>query len=352
MGNEHGYRYGRSVAGRDRGAQAVPLPEANPERAGRTGPAQPPQSSAAPADPPAPRKRPDPETIFNWTEALAPVVDFELAKADRDNLKSAVRAIYAERFADARAAMQRIGNEHARKVARWYYYRSDGLDADAVAIEKFRTANPEWPSQDRLRRNAERALFLQRADAETVNAFFAESAPKTGAGKAAQAAARTIKARLVAFAAEHWGVPQEQIEFLPGRVRVGNQEILFRALIWQAYLARIPLPATGFYNTPLALAPNGYSEMMVDAVLDRTDPAALLLDTDDPTATANAHPDVRVGGGITADVLSWDPAEITAQVEARFRELPESTFLASGRELPPDVHPTAVHAVREGYADA
>ena len=69
-------------------------------------------------------------------------------------------------------------------------------------------------------------------------------------GMAAQAAARTIKGRLVAFAAEHWGVPREQIEFLPGRVRVGNQEILFRELIWQAYLARVSLSSTGFYRTP------------------------------------------------------------------------------------------------------
>jgi xanthine dehydrogenase large subunit len=69
-------------------------------------------------------------------------------------------------------------------------------------------------------------------------------------GKAAQAAAQTIKARLVAFAAEHWGVPQEQVLFLPGRVRVGNQEILFRELVWQAYMARVSLSATGFYKTP------------------------------------------------------------------------------------------------------
>jgi xanthine dehydrogenase large subunit len=69
-------------------------------------------------------------------------------------------------------------------------------------------------------------------------------------GKAAQAAARTIKARLVEFAAGHWGVPEAQIEFLPGRVRVGNQEILFRELVWQAYLARVSLSSTGFYKTP------------------------------------------------------------------------------------------------------
>jgi xanthine dehydrogenase large subunit len=69
-------------------------------------------------------------------------------------------------------------------------------------------------------------------------------------GMAARAAARTIKTRLVDFAAEHWGVPEEQIEFLPGRVRVGNQEIPFRELVWQAYLARVSLSSTGFYKTP------------------------------------------------------------------------------------------------------
>jgi xanthine dehydrogenase large subunit len=69
-------------------------------------------------------------------------------------------------------------------------------------------------------------------------------------GMAAQAAARTIKARLVAFAAEHWGVPEQQVVFLPGGVRVGNQEIRFHELISQAYMARVSLSSTGFYKTP------------------------------------------------------------------------------------------------------
>jgi xanthine dehydrogenase large subunit len=69
-------------------------------------------------------------------------------------------------------------------------------------------------------------------------------------GMAAQAAARTIKARLIGFAAEHWGVPEQQVAFLPGVVRVGNQEMPFRELVWQAYMARISLSATGFYRTP------------------------------------------------------------------------------------------------------
>nr|WP_243838094.1 uroporphyrinogen decarboxylase family protein [Halobacterium sp. R2-5] len=109
---------------------------------------------------------------------------------------------------------------------------------------------------------------------------------------------------------------------------------------------------TGFYDTPLMLAPNGYDETTVDIVLDQGEPAAALLDTDDPAAVAVEHPDVRIGGGITANLLDAEPSEITARVEERCRDLPASAFLASGRELPSDVHPNALHAVREGYTDA
>ncbi|MCT7377752.1 xanthine dehydrogenase molybdopterin binding subunit [Chelativorans salis] len=69
-------------------------------------------------------------------------------------------------------------------------------------------------------------------------------------GMAAQNGARQIKNRLIDFAAEQYGVPKEQIEFLPNRVRVGNQEILFVELVKQAYMARVQLSAAGFYKTP------------------------------------------------------------------------------------------------------
>jgi xanthine dehydrogenase large subunit len=69
-------------------------------------------------------------------------------------------------------------------------------------------------------------------------------------GMAALAACTTIKARLVDFAAEHWEVPKDQIEFLPGRVRVGNQQIDFADFVNAAYLARVSLSSTGFYKTP------------------------------------------------------------------------------------------------------
>ncbi|HEY5598823.1 MAG TPA: xanthine dehydrogenase molybdopterin binding subunit, partial [Kiloniellales bacterium] len=58
-------------------------------------------------------------------------------------------------------------------------------------------------------------------------------------GMAAQLAARTIKDRLIAFAAEAGGVPRDQVVFLPGRVRIGNQEVPFAELIGRAYMARV-----------------------------------------------------------------------------------------------------------------
>ncbi|MET0597022.1 MAG: xanthine dehydrogenase molybdopterin binding subunit [Mesorhizobium sp.] len=69
-------------------------------------------------------------------------------------------------------------------------------------------------------------------------------------GMAARNAARIIHGRLADFAAERYGVPHDQVVFLPNRVRVGNQEIPFGDLVKQAYMARIQLSAAGFYKTP------------------------------------------------------------------------------------------------------
>lgn len=69
-------------------------------------------------------------------------------------------------------------------------------------------------------------------------------------GMAALDACEQIKARLVAFAAEHWNVAPETVQFLPGRVAVGTQMIPFNDFIRAAYMARVQLSAAGFYKTP------------------------------------------------------------------------------------------------------
>ncbi|MDX1737019.1 MAG: molybdopterin cofactor-binding domain-containing protein, partial [Alphaproteobacteria bacterium] len=69
-------------------------------------------------------------------------------------------------------------------------------------------------------------------------------------GMAAQAAARTIKQRLTDFAASLYQANVEDVVWLPNRVRVGNEEIAFKDLVKQAYLARVSLSSTGYYATP------------------------------------------------------------------------------------------------------
>jgi xanthine dehydrogenase large subunit len=69
-------------------------------------------------------------------------------------------------------------------------------------------------------------------------------------GMAAQAAARTIKQRLVDFAAETYRVAPTEIVFAAGMVQAGAERLSFVELVQQAYRARVSLSATGYYKTP------------------------------------------------------------------------------------------------------
>ncbi len=69
-------------------------------------------------------------------------------------------------------------------------------------------------------------------------------------GMAALDACTQIKARLVEFAARHWNVADDDVQFLPGHVAVGAKVMPFEAFIHAAYMARVQLSAAGFYKTP------------------------------------------------------------------------------------------------------
>ena len=69
-------------------------------------------------------------------------------------------------------------------------------------------------------------------------------------GKAAQAAAQTIRERLVQFACEHFKVSAADIRFADGQVQIGAQRLSFAQLVAQAYRARVSLSSTGYYRTP------------------------------------------------------------------------------------------------------
>ncbi len=70
-------------------------------------------------------------------------------------------------------------------------------------------------------------------------------------GMAATDAARQIKARLVAFACEKYGVNDPSlIVFERNHVRIGEREFTFPDFVRDAYMARVQLSAAGFYKTP------------------------------------------------------------------------------------------------------
>ena len=69
-------------------------------------------------------------------------------------------------------------------------------------------------------------------------------------GKAAQAAARTIRERLVELICSTRGVTAAEIRFADGYVHFGAQSVSFGDLAREAHAARVSLSATGFYRTP------------------------------------------------------------------------------------------------------
>jgi xanthine dehydrogenase large subunit len=70
-------------------------------------------------------------------------------------------------------------------------------------------------------------------------------------GMAAADAAQQIKARLIAFACEKYGVNDPSlIVFERNHIRIGAREFTFPDFIKDAYMARVQLSAAGFYKTP------------------------------------------------------------------------------------------------------
>jgi xanthine dehydrogenase large subunit len=69
-------------------------------------------------------------------------------------------------------------------------------------------------------------------------------------GKAAQAAAKTIKQRLIDFTCEKYQVDAEHVKFENNHVIVGEQTFSFAEFAQIAYMGRVSLSSTGFYKTP------------------------------------------------------------------------------------------------------
>jgi Xanthine dehydrogenase, molybdopterin-binding subunit B len=69
-------------------------------------------------------------------------------------------------------------------------------------------------------------------------------------GRAAQDAARQVRARLAALVAQLDGCHPEQVRFADGQVHSPTQQRSFAALVQLAYAQRVQLWSDGFYRTP------------------------------------------------------------------------------------------------------
>ena len=150
-------------------------------------------------------------------------------------------------------------------------------------------------------------------------------------GRAAQAAARAIKERLVSFAARRYEVPAERIEFTPGGVVLGDKlTVEFADLVRQAHVARVSLSSTGFYRTPkIAYDPKtltgrpfyyfAYGAAVSEVVIDTLTGESRLLRVDILHDVGRPiNPAIELGqveggfmqgvGWLTSEELWWDEA--------------------------------------------
>lgn len=102
-------------------------------------------------------------------------------------------------------------------------------------------------------------ISAKRVYVETTNttrvANTSPTAASTGAdlnGKATELAARTVRARLAAFASSLWGCAEEEVTFADDEVRgpAGEQRLGFGALVARAYMERVSLSCQAHYATP------------------------------------------------------------------------------------------------------
>lgn len=104
---------------------------------------------------------------------------------------------------------------------------------------------------DELQIDVERIKITASDTSKVPNASATAASSGTDLnGKAAQAAAQTIKARLTRFAAEHFRVAESAVVFRNNAVQAGDATVSFAELAKMAWFARVPLSSTGFYSTP------------------------------------------------------------------------------------------------------
>lgn len=120
---------------------------------------------------------------------LAPGI-FLHAHADTDlaSLKQAIAYIRSDDGEKALAIAGRLQDPAARNLIIWLGLRSTPKDVGFSRAAQFiRERGTSWPSGSLIRRRAEKLLYDEKVDANTVRAFFGQRTPSTGEGKLALA---------------------------------------------------------------------------------------------------------------------------------------------------------------------
>jgi xanthine dehydrogenase large subunit len=189
-------------------------------------------------------------------------------------------------------------------------------------------------------------------------------------GMAAQAAARTLRERLAAFAASEYGVEPERVIFRDGEVLLGDERrIPFAQLTHAAWMGRVSLSATGFYRTPkihydqetMSGRPFyyfAYGAAVSEVAIDTLTGEYKVLRVDilhDVGESLNPAIDIgQIEGGfvqgmgwLTTEELWWDDAGVLQTHAPSTYKIPAASdlpaefnvaLLASGRNNEPTIH--------------
>jgi xanthine dehydrogenase large subunit len=217
------------------------------------------------------------------------------------------------------------------------------------------------------------AVRVTATDTQKV-ANTSATAASTGSdlnGKAAEDAALQIKARLVAFAGERWGVAAGDVRFAAGRVMIGSAIAMsFRELVAEAYMARVQLWSDGFYATP-GLSWNretmqgrpfyyfAYGAAVSEVVVDTLTGEWKLLAAHvlhDAGRTLNPAIDIgQIEGGfiqgmgwLTMEELVWHPNDGSAKAGLLLTHAPSTYKIPTANDCPPVF---AVRLWKEGVGD-
>jgi len=171
-------------------------------------------------------------------------------------------------------------------------------------------------------------------------------------GKAAEAAARTIRDRLADFAAKHFKVAADKVFFAADGVHIGDTVMDFSEFIQLAYVNRISLSSTGYYTTPKIFWDRAkaqgrpfyyfaYGAAVSEVIVDTLTGEYKLLRTDilhDVGRSLNPAIDIgQIEGGfvqgagwLTSEELWWNDKGILKT------HAPSTYKIPTGRDIPND----------------